>query len=203
MQVKLLRVLQEKTYEPLGATQSVEHNVRVIAATNKNLEDLVRQGRFREDLFYRINVFKITLPPLRERMEDIPLLIDHFISRFDLLQKKEIEGVSQEALSVLMAYTYPGNIRELANIIERAFIFCKEGRIEKKHLPESLFASPPQKIRTDASSLRDVEAAWLINALQKNNWNCRETARQLGIHKSTLYRKIKALGITLPGQFPL
>ena len=101
-----------------------------------------------------------------------------------------------------MAYTYPGNIRELANIIERAFIFCKKGRIEKKHLPESLFAPPPQKIRTDVSSLRDAEAAWLIDALQKNNWNCPETARQLGIHKSTLYRKIKALGITLPGRFP-
>jgi len=202
MQVKLLRVLQEKTYEPLGATQSVEHNVRVIAATNKNLEDLVRQGRFREDLFYRINVFKISLPPLRERMEDVPLLIDHFISRFDLLQKKEIEGVSQEAMSVLMAHTYPGNIRELANIIERAFIFCKEGLIEKKHLPESLFARPLRKTRNDVPSFRDAEADWLINALQKNNWNCPETARQLGIHKSTLYRKIKSLGITLPGQFP-
>ena len=135
-------------------------------------------------------------------MVDVPLLIDHFISRFDLLQKKEIEGVSQEAMSVLMAYTYPGNIRELANIIERAFIFCKEGRIEKKHLPESLFARPLRKTRNDVPSLRDAEADWLINALQKNNWNCPETARQLGIHKSTLYRKIKSLGITLPGQFP-
>jgi len=131
MQVKLLRVLQERTYEPLGATESIQHNVRIIAATNKNLEAMVKEGRFREDLFYRINVFKISLPPLRERMEDVPLLTDHFIDRFNTLQKKNIKGVSEEAMSVLMAYSYPGNIRELANMIERAFVLCKTGIIEK------------------------------------------------------------------------
>ncbi len=196
MQVKLLRVLQEKTYEPLGATRSVEHNVRIIAATNKNLEDLVRQNRFREDLFYRINVFKIHLPPLRERMEDIPLLIGHFIGRFNILQKKNIEGVSDEAMALLMAHRYPGNIRELANLIERAFILCKEGRIEKKHLPDFLFAanaSPDGKI---AASFRDLEADYLQNALRRNNGNLPQTARQLGIHRSTLYRKLKALKLS-------
>ncbi|OPY83887.1 MAG: Transcriptional regulatory protein ZraR [Smithella sp. PtaU1.Bin162] len=198
MQVKLLRVLQEKTYEPLGSTESVEHNVRIIAATNKNLEDLVRQGRFREDLFYRINVFKINLPPLRERMEDIPLLIEHFITRFNAIQKKSISGISSEAMSILMTHSYPGNIRELANIIERAFILCKTDFIEKKHLPEALL--PGNTVRTDShsNSLRDVQSSYLLDILKQNNWNRPQTARQLGIHKSTLYRKIKSLGIEPP-----
>ncbi len=198
MQVKLLRVLQEKTYEPLGSTESVEHNVRIIAATNKNLEDLVRQGRFREDLFYRINVFKIDLPPLRERMEDIPLLIEHFITRFNAIQKKSISGITSEAMSSLMTHSYPGNIRELANIIERAFILCKTDFIEKKHLPEALL--PGNTVRTDSNSnsLRDVQSNYLLDILKQNNWNRLQTARQLGIHKSTLYRKIKSLGIELP-----
>ncbi|MBN1365000.1 MAG: sigma 54-interacting transcriptional regulator [Syntrophaceae bacterium] len=197
MQVKLLRVLQEKTYEPLGGTQSIQHNVRIIAATNKNLEEMVKEGRFREDLFYRINVFKISLPPLRERMEDIPLLIGHFINYFNALQKKNIEGVDEETMSVLMSYHYPGNIRELANIIERAFILCKTGIIEKKHLPDSLFASPAKDSKKEAESLRDVEYIYLTNILKQNNWDCPKAARQLGIHKSTLYRKIKSLGITM------
>jgi PAS domain S-box-containing protein len=198
MQVRLLRVLQEKTYEPLGATESVEHNVRIIAATNRNLEELVRQGHFREDLFYRIYVFKVTMPPLRERMEDIPLLTEHFIAHFNALQKKDITGVSDEAMAVLMAYAYPGNIRELANIIERAFILCKTGFIEKKHLPESLFTGSAGHTATDALSLKEMESTYLINALKQNNWNRLQTARQLGMHKSTLYRKIKSLGLSLP-----
>ncbi len=196
MQVKLLRVLQEKTYEPLGTTRSVEHNVRIIAATNRNLEDLVRQNRFREDLFYRINVFKIHLPPLRERMEDIPLLIDHFIGRFNILQKKNIEGISDEAMALLMAHRYPGNIRELANLIERAFILCKEGRIEKKHLPDFLFAANTSQEAKYVASFRDLEADYLQNAIRRNNGNLPQTARQLGIHRSTLYRKIKALKLS-------
>jgi PAS domain S-box-containing protein len=198
MQVRLLRVLQEKTYEPLGATESIEHNVRIIAATNKNLEELVHQGSFREDLFYRIHVFKITLPPLHERMEDIPLLIEYFIALFNTLQKKDITGVRDEVMTVLMAYAYPGNIRELANIIERAFILCKTGFIEKKHLPESLFTSASVHATSDSLSLKDMESTYLINALRENNWDCPKTARQLGIHKSTLYRKIKSLGISIP-----
>ncbi len=196
MQVKLLRVVQEKTYEPLGATKSIEHNVRLIAATNKNLEDLVRQDRFREDLFYRINVFKVSLPPLRERMEDIPLLAEHFIARFNTLQKKDITGLSDEAMTVLMSHIYPGNIRELANMIERAFILCKGGLIEKKHLPESLFAN--QAIQDDLASLREAASACLMSALKQNNWNRLKTAKQLGMHKSTLYRKIKSLELSVP-----
>jgi PAS domain S-box-containing protein len=196
MQVKLLRVVQEKIYEPLGATQSVEHNVRLITATNKNLEDLVRQGKFREDLFYRINVFKISLPSLRERMEDVPLLAEHFITRFNAERQKDITGVSDEAMVALMTHAYPGNIRELANLIERAFILCKGGLIEKKHLPESLFANPA--IRDDTASLRDAASACLMSALKQNNWDRLKTAKQLGMHKSTLYRKIKSLGLSIP-----
>lgn len=199
IQVKFLRVLQEKTYEPLGGTQSIQHNVRMIAATNKNLEDMVKEGRFREDLFYRINVFKISLPPLRERMEDVPLLIEHFVNHFNTLQKKSIEGISEDAMSVLMSYSYPGNIRELANIIERAFVLCKTGIIEKRHLPESIFSSEAKYAPAQVSSLRDAEYNYLLKIIRQNNWNCPETARQLGIHKSTLYRKIKSLGIKLPG----
>jgi PAS domain S-box-containing protein len=200
MQVKLLRVIQEKTFEPLGSSKSVEHNVRMIAATNKNLEELVRQEKFREDLFYRINVFKIKLPPIRERMEDIPLLCDHFISRFNTIQKKNITGIRDDAMAVLMGYSYPGNIRELANIIERAFILCKDGLIEKKHLPESLFAASEENLdQRDGISLKNVEKAYLLKILEQNGWNCSQAAKQLGIHKSTLYRKIKSLHITLPG----
>jgi PAS domain S-box-containing protein len=198
MQVKLLRVIQEKTFEPLGATKSVEHNVRIIVATNKRLEELVQQGRFREDLFYRINVFKITLPPLRERMEDIPLLCEHFIGRFNAIQKNNISGISDEAMAVLMGYTYPGNIRELANIIERAFILCKTGLIEKKHLPESLFLASANISPTDDISLKNMEKTYLVKALEQNSWDRLKTAKQLGIHKSTLYRKIKSLRISLP-----
>jgi len=199
MQVKLLRVLQEKIYEPLGATESVEHNVRIIAATNKRLEELVRQERFREDLFYRINVFKIALPPLRERAEDIPLLVEHFIARFNAIQKKAITEVSPDAMAALMSYSYPGNIRELANIIEHAFILCKTDIIEKNHLPEIVL--PADKFATDmkAVSLKDIQSSYLIGILRQNNWDRIKTARQLGIHKSTLYRKIKSLGIKLPG----
>ncbi len=196
MQVKLLRVVQEKTFEPLGATKSIEHNVRLIAATNKNLEDLVRQGRFREDLFYRINVFRISLPPLRERMEDVPLLAEHFIARQNSMQKKAITGLSDEAMAVLMAHAWPGNIRELANIIERAFILCKGGLIEKKHLPEAVSARPEKKY--PPASLKDAASSCLLFALEQNNWNCSKTAQQLGMHKSTLYRKIKSLGLSVP-----
>jgi len=194
MQVRLLRVLEEKTFEPLGSTETIRHNVRIIAATHKNLKELVENGHFREDLYYRINVFKITLPPLRERMEDVPLLVEHFIDRFNALQNKHIEGISEEAMTILMSHDYPGNVRELANIIERAFILCKGGQIEKEHLPEYLLAPKSEEAHV---SLEGVMASFLISALKQNDWNCEKTARQLGMHKSTIYRKIKALHVPL------
>ena len=200
LQAKLLRVLQEKTYEPLGAVKSERADVRIITATNKNLFEMVQQGKFREDLYYRINVIKLELPPLRERKEDIPLLVDHFIKVFCSVQNKAIEGITDEALACLMSYDYPGNIRELENIIERSFILCKSKMIMPSHLPEpvcgSLCLDSPESM--GATSLKDMEAIFLTNALRKNNWSRLNTARELGIHKSTLFRKIKSLGLEIP-----
>jgi transcriptional regulator with PAS, ATPase and Fis domain len=200
LQAKLLRVLQEKTYEPLGAVKSERADVRIITATNKNLFEMVQQGKFREDLYYRINVIKLELPPLRERKEDIPLLVDHFIKTFSSVRNKAIEGITDEALACLMSYDYPGNIRELENIIERAFILCKSKMIMPSHLPEpvcgSLGLDRPESM--GATNLKDMEAIFLTNALRKNNWNRLNTARELGIHKSTLFRKIKSLGLEIP-----
>ena len=199
LQVRLLRVLQEKIYEPLGGVESIRHDARVIAASNRDLQELVKEGRFREDLYYRINVLKLVLPPLRERMEDVPLLIDHFIRIFNALQDKSLQGVDDQALACLMAYHYPGNVRELENIIERAFILCKSGIIQRRDLPEFLRAGREDEVEPpDHTTFREVEAAFLINALKRNKGNRVQTARELGIHKSTLFRRIKALGIKEP-----
>ncbi len=199
LQVRLLRVLQEKTYEPLGGVESIRHDARIIAASNQNLQELVKEGRFREDLYYRINVLKLVLPPLRERMEDVPLLIDHFIRIFNALQDKSLQGVDDPALACLMAYHYPGNVRELENIIERAFILCKSGIIKRKDLPEFLQSGREEEVAPpDHTTFQEMEAAFLINALKRNKGNRVQTARELGIHKSTLFRRIKALGIKEP-----
>jgi PAS domain S-box-containing protein len=200
MQVRLLRVLQEKTYEPLGSVESTKADVRIIAATNRTLADLVKEGKFREDLYYRINVIRLSLPPLRERMEDIPLLVAYFIERFNAIQQKNILGVTDEALACLVSHDYPGNIRELENILERAFILCKAGMIKPHHLPESLNIHKPvdSKQPLETLSIKDMEAIFLTNALRRNDWNRMKTARQLGMHKSTLFRKIKALNIHIP-----
>ncbi|MFA5182360.1 MAG: sigma 54-interacting transcriptional regulator [Syntrophales bacterium] len=203
MQVRLLRVLQEKTYEPLGGVESIRHDARIITASNRDLQGLVREGKFREDLYYRINVLKLVLPPLRERMADIPLLVDHFIRMFNALQNKTLQGVDGEALACLMAYDYPGNIRELENIIERAFILCKSEMITKFDLPEFFRSEAEEKQAAtpeQSSSLREMEAAFLANALKKNQWHRAQTARELGIHKSTLFRRIKSLGIRIPSK---
>jgi PAS domain S-box-containing protein len=198
MQIRLLRVLQEKTYEPLGSVESTKADVRVIAATNKKLADLIKEGKFREDLYYRINVMRLALPRLRDRMEDLPLLVAHFIQHLNAIQKKDITGVTDEALACLMSHDYPGNIRELENILERAFILCKTGMIEPHHLPESLQTADNDRQPLEALSIRDMEAIFLTNALRRNDWSRLKTARQLGMHKSTLFRKIKALHIQVP-----
>ena len=200
LQVRLLRILQEKVYEPLGGVMPVKTNVRVIAATNKGLDRLVREEKFRKDLYYRLNVIKIKIPPLRKRREDIPLLVDHFIALCNTAQNKDIKGISDEALSSLMKYDFPGNIRELENIIERAFILCRSGVIEFDHITEFRQADAQQSHNTQEplDSLKNMEAAFLMRALEKNNWNRKNTAQELGIHKSTLYRKIKSLGVQIP-----
>lgn len=200
LQVRLLRFLQDRVYEPLGSVQPVKADVRIIAATNKDLLNLVRKGCFRDDLYYRINVVKLDLPRLRERMEDVPLLAEYFIQRLNSLQGKNVAGLTDEALACLMAYDYPGNIRELENILERAFVLCRAGLIEREHLPPGLCQLPCADCPRDITlnSFEQIEAAFLMSALRRNNWNRAQTARQLGIHKTTLFRKIKALALVAP-----
>ena len=200
LQVRLLRVLQEKTYEPLGSGESVTSDVRIVAATNRRLLELVKEGKFREDLYYRINVIRMELPPLRDRMEDIPLLADHFIHHFNVLQKKGIAGLSDEALACLVSYDYPGNVRELQNIIEHAFILCKSGLIEPHHLPENLClpGSMEPSGKNEAMNMKDLESVFITNMLRRHQWSRIKTAKALGIHKSTLFRKIKSLHIQIP-----
>jgi PAS domain S-box-containing protein len=198
MQVKLLRVLDKKTYEPLGSTQSLKANVRIVAATNKLLEQLTSQGEFRQDLYYRINVVKLTIPPLRERKGDIPLLADHFIDQFNKLQNKDISGISQPALTLLMKHNFPGNIRELENIIEHAFILSPGGVIKPENLPEYIQGQKPIPVIEIASTMKDMESLFIMGALKRNNWSRKLTAKELGINTSTLYRKIKKLGLKIP-----
>ena len=200
LQIRLLRVLQEKTYEPLGATRSETADVRVIAATHKDLSEEMRQGRFREDLYYRVNVVRLELPPLRRRKEDIPVLVDEFVARFNRLQQKSVQGVTGEALSLLMAHDWPGNIRELENVVERAFILCNDGYIDIMHLPGELTTHRTvTNPHTDVRSAHDIlDAQAIRSALERNGYNRVAAARDLGIHKTTLYRRIKKLGIALP-----
>jgi PAS domain S-box-containing protein len=199
LQVRLLRVLQDKTYEPLGSTKSLKTNVRIVAATNKRLEELVEKGTFRQDLYYRINVVKLVLPPLKERKEDIPLLVEHFIRKFARLTGKDIQGLSPELMSVLMAHDFPGNIRELENIIEYATVVCKNGLLSAEHLPDHLKKSKdaatqphPNEKKT---SLEDVEKGYICEVLSRNHWNRSATAAEMGIHPTTLWRKMKRLKI--------
>ena len=202
LQVRLLRVLQERTYEPLGAVRSESTDARIIVATNKDLAEQVRQKAFREDLYYRVNVVRIELPPLRRRKEDIPLLVEQFVTRFNRLQRKTVQGMTAEALSLLMAHDWPGNIRELENIVERAFILCSEGPIGIGHLPEELrFHRAEPGTNPDVRSAHDILDAQAIRAaLGRNNFNRLMAARELGIHKTTLFRRMKKLGIALPEQ---
>ena len=207
LQARLLRVLQDKVYEPLGSV-GVEHaDVRIVAATNKNLELMVKKGDFRQDLYYRINVAKLSLPPLRGRKDDIPLLIDHFIQKFNRLNGKEIQGISPEALHLLMLYDFPGNVRELENIIEFASVVCRNHIIGVEHLPESFFpgsgsgmARKSKKISKQGFSLDDVEKNYIYETLRTNDWNRRAAAAQMGVHPTTLWRKIKRLNIETPEQ---
>ncbi|MBU0481779.1 MAG: sigma 54-interacting transcriptional regulator [Proteobacteria bacterium] len=202
LQVRLLRVLQEKTYEPLGATESLQSDVRVIAATHRNLATLIDEGKFREDFYYRIKVIQIDLPPLKDRKEDIPLLVNHFISRFNSIQNKTIRGISHEVMALLMAHDFPGNIRELENIIEHTFVLCPDDFITPACLPEDFMRGRSKKeVSTGMETVvQAVESQTIIDALKRNNYNRVAAARDLGIHKSTLFRKIKHLDITLPEQ---
>ena len=202
MQVRLLRVLQERVFEPLGSVDSVSADVRVIAATNRRLETLVEEGSFRQDLYYRLNVIRLELPPLRDRREDIPLLVDHFIARFNRAQGRSVAGVSDEVLTVLMGHRYTGNVRELENILEHAFVLCRGDIIELQHLPKELVPdSATKKLRVPpGSTLQEIERIYITDALRRNHGNRNAAARELGIHPSTLFRKIRTLDIDVPDQ---
>lgn len=199
LQVKLLRVLQEKEYEPLGATTTKKTDVRIIAATNKDLSQLVKEGKFREDLFYRLNVVKIELPPLSQRREDIPLLIQAFIQKFNAKFGKQILGVTDRAMKLLLNHDYPGNIRELENIIEHAFVLCTGNQIDIDHLPKELVmsADPTRSVLpiSEAHPLERAEAEVLERVLNKYKGNRTQAARELGISRATLWRKMKKYGL--------
>ncbi len=200
LQVRLLRVLQERVFEPLGSTHPVPADCRVLVATNRDLAEATRNGAFREDLYYRVNVIRVELPPLRSRREDIPLLVDQFIERFNRIQARAVTGISAEALSLLMAHPWPGNIRELENVIERSFILCREGAIGVEHLPEELtLQTAPRRAGSELRSGHDLlDARSIRSALEKNSFNRSAAARELGMHKTTLFRMMKRLGIPLP-----
>ena len=200
MQARLLRVLQERTFEPLGSVEPVKVDVRIVAATNKNLSRLVRKGTFREDLFYRVRVIHFRLPCLRDRREDIPLLAEHFIAKFNRLQAKDVAGLSEDVLAKLMECDYPGNVRELENIIEHAFVLCREGLIQLEHLPPDLRGKPAHEpFRTiGGMTLKSMEEVLIADALRRHGGNRTAAAEELGIDTSTLFRKIKSLGIDVP-----
>lgn len=211
MQLKLLRVLQERKFEPVGSNQTVQVDVRVVLASNQSLEDLVAEGKFRQDLYYRINVVKIELPPLRDRVSDIPLLAENFLGKNVQELGKQLLGFSPEAMDAIRRYRYPGNVRELANIVERASVLTRTPMIGLEDLPEHVNGTGHSESGTGlttpggdrdqwtpitlADALREPERKIITRALEANEWNRQKTADQLGINRTTLYKKMKAYRI--------
>ncbi len=204
-QAKILRILQERKFERVGGNRTIEVDVRVIAATNKNLEIEIREGNFREDLYFRLNVLPFHVPPLRERKEDIQRLASHFLNYFCSQESRDIKSLSANALYALTQYNWPGNIRELKNLIERMVIMTPEKMIEYEHLPASIKSTPFNQ-ETDisigtisATSYRDAkelfEKQFLRQKLEENNWNISRTAEEIGLERSNLHRKIKSYGL--------
>ncbi len=194
LQVKLLRVLEEREYEPLGAVASVKTDARIIASSNRSVTREVADGAFREDLFYRLNVLKISLPELRERREDIPLLVDHFLRKFAGTMGKEISRVSDEVLEFLMGYDFPGNVRELENIIEHASVLCRGGVVTLEHLPKELTAGVPTVPRSSRElrdHVMDSEKELIKTMLARHNGDRTKAARALNIGRTSLWRKMK------------
>jgi PAS domain S-box-containing protein len=196
VQSKLLRVLETKEYEPLGGTRTEKADVRVVSATNKNLWSHVQSGEFREDLYYRLNLFPIEIPPLRDRPEDIPLLINHFLARFNHTKGRSIAGLTHSAMEVLLNHTYPGNVRELQNIIEHAFILCKKTHISPDCLPAYLRKKDlPRNNGRGKKALDEFERDLIVETLQKHDGKLQETADEMGLHRTTLWRKMKKMNI--------
>jgi PAS domain S-box-containing protein len=200
LQVKLLRVLQDKTYDVVGGTEPRRADVRVICATHRDLERLVEEGGFRADLYYRVNVMRIAIPPLRDRRADIPLLVDHFVARLNRIQGKAIRGVYPEVMGLLMSYDFPGNVRELENVVEHAFVLCDAERLKLEHLPRRFLARRGSAAASPAirDAARAAQAGLIMEVLERHRNDRLATAKALGIHKSTLHRKIRALGLVLP-----
>lgn len=206
-QVRLLRVLEEREFQPLGSVEKIRTTARIIAATNRDLAEMIAAGEFRRDLFYRINIVRLHLPPLRERMEDLPLLVDRFIDRMNGRQGRAVSGISTGAMSRLLAHDYPGNIRELENIIEHAFVLCRSGEIAAEHLPPYLLdrrsalrgeRSTPDVPMVLEQAVQTAEAGAILAALERHGYNRTAAAAALGMHKATLHRKLKKLNISLP-----
>ena len=199
-QAKVLRALDEHRFEPVGASQSVQVDVRVIAATNKNLEKEIERGNFREDLFYRLNVIPFTVPPLRERAEDIPVLAEHFLNEFTVAYGRRPKELSKDAVDALMAHTWPGNVRELRNLMERIVILSQSSRVEARHLPlETARRTMAARTGDAFGSLQDVKEAaerdYILRKLDETSGNVTRAAELLGLERSNLYRKMKSLGI--------
>jgi two-component system, NtrC family, nitrogen regulation response regulator NtrX len=200
-QSKLLRALEEQRFEPVGASVPLSVDVRVIAATNKNLDEEMERGNFRQDLFYRLNVIPFHVPPLRERVEDIPILTDYFIKEFSSLYGRKAKEMSQEAMELLTQYPWPGNVRELKNLVERMVIMTPSTKIELRHLPPIVLqkGSIPLEEVSDSRSLSEARLAfdreYILKKLEENNGNISRTAEALGIERSHLYRKLKSLRI--------
>jgi DNA-binding NtrC family response regulator len=201
MQVKLLRVLQDLEFEPVGGTKTERIDTRVILATNENLDKLVAEGKFRLDLYYRINVINIELPPLRDRIADIPLLANRFLEEVCAESGKTVHGFTDEAVAALQRYSWPGNVRELQNFVERAVLLGKGDVIRPEDLPPALSAIPritnvePVGVRSLKQALEGPERQILLEVLEANHWNRQTTADVLGVNRTTLYKKMKRLGL--------
>ncbi len=193
LQVKLLRVLNDGEYQPLGSTKTFHTDARILAATNADLQERIERGTFRDDLFFRINVVNLRIPPLKDRPADIPLLADHFLKKFRRKTRKSIRRVAPEAVSALRRYSFPGNVRELENAIEHAFVMCHDDEIQLPHLPPSITreAERVHGVTREKKSEREV----IAEALERHGGNRSEAARELGIHRSTLWRKLKTYGL--------
>jgi transcriptional regulator with PAS, ATPase and Fis domain len=192
-QILLLRVLQDHRFERVGGEETLEVDVRVIAATNKNLMEEIKKGTFREDLYYRLNVIPIMVPPLREREDDIPLLASYFLQKFCQEKGKDVTSISPEVMEILLAHSWPGNVRELENVIEHAIIIAKQEKILPKDLPQYLLQHPlPTQ---QPISLQDHEKDLIMRTLEETNWNKHQTAKKLKITRSTLYGKMKRYGL--------
>ncbi len=200
LQIKLLRVIQERTFERVGSNTPINVDIRFIAATNINLDEAAAKGAFREDLLYRLKVVPVDLPPLRERKEDIPVLVKHFLEKHGAMCKKKMAGISDEAVAALSAYHWPGNVRELENLIERLVVLSKDGSlITYDDLPKAFFSGPAQWRAHEnggfQEAIKSFERRYISNVLDKTNWNRREAARILNIHRNTLLMKMKSLGL--------